>query len=390
LFDMTGKARTSNFLKCIFAILATFFISLLGATSSRAQVSGQCMASSGSWVSTPLSYEQNGSFEVTFDAVPSQTVMDAVTGLTDNPNPSTYTDLAAAVRFNNLGFIDARNGGEFDAVNAVAYAPRVTYHFIMDVNVPQHSYNLSVQVNGTTTQIANGFSFRTEQAYTTALGTMGELAFQGMLAVCNIQFGSAPVTGTPGLTADSSSLQFGSVKVSSTGTQTVTLTNNGSASVTIENIFVSGAGFDCQGSVAGTTLAPSQSVGVRAWFTPAASGTFSGILTITSNAANSPAITIALSGTGGGTSSNSQPASSSSSHTVTLSWNPSSGAVGYNLYVSSTSGGPYTIVNSGLIGGTSYTDSSASSGQTLYFVATAVNAANQESGYSAETSAVVP
>jgi hypothetical protein len=385
---MTGKARTSNFLKCIFSIFTAFLICLLGAASSRAQVSGQCMASSGSWVSTALSAQQNGSFEVTFDAIPSQTVMDAVTGLTDNSNPSAYTDLAAAVRFNVLGFIDARNGGEFDAVNAVRYTPRVTYHFIMDVSVPQHTYNLSVQVNGTTTPIANGFSFRTEQAYTTALSTMGELAFQGMLAVCNIQFGSAPVTGTPGLSANTTSLQFGAVKVSATGSQTVTLTNSGSASVTIDNISVSGAGFDCQGSVAGTTLSPNQSVGVRTWFTPAVSGTSTGTLTITSNASNSPSITVALSGSGGSTTTNTQPASTS--HSVTLTWNPSSGAVGYNLYVSQNSGGPYTLVNGGLISGTSYTDTSASSGQTLYFVATAVNSANQESGYSAETSAVMP
>ncbi len=385
---MTGKARTSNFLKCILAIFATFFISLLASTSSRAQVSGQCMASSGSWVSTPLSAQQNGSFEVTFDVVPSQSVMDAVTGLTDNSNPSAYTDLAASVRFNNTGFIDARNGGEFDAVNAVPYSPRVTYHFIMDVNVPQHVYNLSVQVNGVTTRIANGFSFRSEQAYTTALSTMGELAFEGMLAVCNVQLASAPATGTASLSASTTNLQFGNVRLPSTGSQTVTLTNNGSASVTIENISVSGAGFDCQGSVAGTTLTAGQSVGVRAWFTPAVSGVSTGTLTVTSNAANAPAITVALSGTGTTTASNSQPASTS--HSVTLSWNPSSGAVGYNLYASQTAGGPYTLVNSGLINGTSYTDSSTPSGTTLYFVATAVNSANQESGYSTEASAIVP
>jgi hypothetical protein len=386
---MIVLARTNNFLKCSCTILTIILVLLLGVTApSRAQISGQCMASSGSWVNTLLAAQQNGHFQVTFDAIPSQTVMDAVTGLTDNSDPSAYTDLAAAVRFNNQGFIDARNGGEFDAVNAVQYTQSVTYHFTMDVNVPQHHYNLSVQVNGATTQIANGFSFRNEQANATALSTMGELSFEGMLAVCNIQLGSAPATGTPNLSANTSSLQFGSVLVSSTSSKTVTLTNNGSASVTLDNVAVSGAGFDAAGSVAGTPLAPNQSVAVRTWFTPAASGSSTGSLNIRSNAANASTITVALSGTGTTATGNSQPPSTS--HSVALTWNPSSGALGYNLYVSEVSGGPYTIVNSGLVSGSGYIDSNAPSGQTLYFVATSVNAANQESAYSAETSAVIP
>lgn len=389
---MIVLARTNNFLKCSCTTLAIILVLFFGAAApSRAQVTGQCMASSGSWVNTQLAAQQNGHFQITFDAIPSQTVMDAVTGLTDNSDPSAYTDLAAAVRFNNLGFIDARNGGEFDAVNAVQYTPSVTYHFIMDVNIPQHQYNLSVQVGGATTQIANGFSFRNEQADVTALSTMGELSFEGMLAVCNIQLGIAPATGTPNLSADTSSVQFGSVLVSSTGSKTVTLTNTGSAAVTLDNVAVSGAGFDAQGSVAGTTLAPSQSVSVRTWFTPAATGSSTGSLNIRSNAANASTIAIALSGTGTSPgSAPSTPSSGGASHTVTLTWNSSVGAIGYNLYVSETSGGPYTPVNAGLISGTSYIDASAPSGQTLYFVATSINAANQESAYSAETSATIP
>jgi hypothetical protein len=385
---MIAAARTSHFSKCCAAMIALLFSLLAAPSPSWAQISGQCMASSGSWVNTPLTQAQTGSFRVTFDAVPSQSVMDAVTGLTDNSNPSAYTDLAAAVRFNNQGYIDARNGGEFDAVNAVWYSPSAIYHFTMDVNVTTHHYDLSVQVNGATTQIAKGFSFRNEQAYATALSTMGELSFEGMLAVCNIQLGSAPATGTPLLSADVSSLQFGSVRLSSTSSKYVTLTNNGSASVTLDNVFVSGAGFDAAGSVAGSTLAPNQSLSVRTWFTPAASGSSTGTLTLTSVANSSPTITVALSGTGASATGSSQP--SGTSHSVTLSWNSSSSAVGYNLYVSEISGGPYLVVNSGLITGTSFTSSNAPSGQTLYFVATSVNAANQESAYSAETAAVIP
>ena len=75
---------------------------------------------------------------------------------------------------------------------------------------------------------------------------------------------------------------------------------------------------------------------MRATFTPFTTGNLTGSLTITSNAKNSP-ITIALSGTG----------VASSAHSVALSWNSSSSAVaGYNVYVSSSSRGPYSLLNS--------------------------------------------
>jgi hypothetical protein len=78
-------------------------------------------------------------------------------------------------------------------------------------------------------------------------------------------------------------------------------------------------------------------------------------------------------------------------HSVALTWtaSTSSGVTGYNAYRSSTSGGPYSKINSALISGTSYTDSSVTAGQTYYYVATAV-ANGVESGYSSETSATVP
>src|SRR6516162_4957809 len=76
---------------------------------------------------------------------------------------------------------------------------------------------------------------------------------------------------------------------------------------------------------------------------------------------------------------------------VDLSWNASSSAVtGYNAYRSMTSGGPYTLLNSGLIPGTTYTDLGVQHGYTYYYVTTSVNSTGQESPYSNEASAPVP
>jgi fibronectin type 3 domain-containing protein len=77
-------------------------------------------------------------------------------------------------------------------------------------------------------------------------------------------------------------------------------------------------------------------------------------------------------------------------HTVDLSWTASADAVGYNIYRGTVSDGPYTMINSSLDSTTAYADSTVVSGQTYYYVVTAVDSQSQESAYSNQTQAVVP
>jgi hypothetical protein len=79
-------------------------------------------------------------------------------------------------------------------------------------------------------------------------------------------------------------------------------------------------------------------------------------------------------------------------HSVTLNWTAStSGNIsGYKVYRATTSGGSYGAVTGSMVSGTSYVDSSVSSGQTYYYVTTAVDSSNTESGYSNEAAAAVP
>jgi len=60
---------------------------------------------------------------------------------------------------------------------------------------------------------------------------------------------------------------------------------------------------------------------------------------------------------------------------------------GYNVYRGTQSGGPYQMVNPMLVVGTVYSDSGLSSGQIYYYVITAVDTTDLESGYSEERSA---
>ena len=78
-------------------------------------------------------------------------------------------------------------------------------------------------------------------------------------------------------------------------------------------------------------------------------------------------------------------------YSVNLSWNPStSQVVGYNVYRSTQSGGPYTMINPVLDPNTAYTDSTVVDGQTYYYATTAVNSQGEESGYSNLSEAVIP
>ena len=76
-----------------------------------------------------------------------------------------------------------------------------------------------------------------------------------------------------------------------------------------------------------------------------------------------------------------------SSSQINLSWSASSGATGYNLWRSTSSGGPYTnLAAGGQVTSTAYTDSTVSNGTTYYYVVASVNPAG-EGALSAEVSA---
>src|SRR5258708_5425553 len=194
-----------------------------------------------------------------------------------------------------------------------------------------------------------------------------------------------PLTGTGissilQLSASPASLSFGSLTTGTSATQSVTISNAGNSSVSISQVSASGAGFSTSGIALPLSLAAGQSASFSVTFAPASTGNLPGSVTIVSNATNSP-LTVALSGTG----------AVLVSHTVNLNWTPSSSTYsGFNIYRGTTSGGPYTKVDSSVIPTTSYSDAGVTSGKTYYYVATEVNSTGMESGYSSEATATIP
>jgi hypothetical protein len=180
------------------------------------------------------------------------------------------------------------------------------------------------------------------------------------------------------LNSNSATVAFGNVTVSSNSVQNITLTNAGTANVTISQVSVAGAGFTASG-INGLILIPGQSAVITATFAPSANGSAAGSIAVISNASNSPSV-VSLTGTG----------IAAVTHTVVLSWvGGAAGITGYRAYSSTVSGGPYSSLTSNSFTSSNFTDSTVQSGQTYYYVVTAIGSQNQESAHSAEVVAVV-
>lgn len=84
-------------------------------------------------------------------------------------------------------------------------------------------------------------------------------------------------------------------------------------------------------------------------------------------------------------------AAQQASHSVNLSWQASTSSVaGYNVYRATTNGGPYSKINPGLVTSLHFADASVTSGNTYYYVSTAVDSSGSESSYSNQATAQIP
>jgi hypothetical protein len=183
----------------------------------------------------------------------------------------------------------------------------------------------------------------------------------------NVPLTGTGTTSTAGqLTINPSLVNFGDITVGTTGIQPITM-SAATASVTVSSDASSSSQFVLDGASFPFTIPAGQSVSFNVAFTPSGTGTVSGSLSFTSNAANSQTKE-SLTGIG-----------TAPVYSVNLNWNASSDVSGYNVYRSTNSTGGYSKINSTLDPSTAYTDSSVTSGTTYYYEATSVNSSGQES-----------
>ncbi len=141
-------------------------------------------------------------------------------------------------------------------------------------------------------------SFSVQFAPTATGGVSGNIAITSNGANPNLNIALSANGVTPGaLSANPTSLSFGTVQVGNNASLSETLTNTGGSPVVISQANVTGAGFSVTGLALPATVAPSQSVTFTVKFAPAAAGNISGNLAIVSDAAGSP-LNIGLSGVG--------------------------------------------------------------------------------------------
>ena len=124
--------------------------------------------------------------------------------------------------------------------------------------------------------------------------------------------------------------------VSTNGSESIILTNSGTASITISSASVSGSSFSIAGLSTPMTLSGGQSVSFSASFTPSSAGGANGSISIASDASSSP-ITVALSGTGTQSQTQTQPELSISPTTVSFG----------NVNVGSSASQNITLTNAG-------------------------------------------
>jgi hypothetical protein len=197
----------------------------------------------------------------------------------------------------------------------------------------------------------------------------------------SVSLSGTGIAATLTLNVSPASLSFGNVTTgTSSATQSVTITNTGNSNVTISQISTGGAGYSVTGGSTPVTLTPAQSLVLTVQFGPAVAGSVNGSISIVSNANGSPA-SVTLSGTG----------VAPVQHSASLAWNASTSTVsGYNVYRSTVSGSAYMKINSSVVSGLSYTDSTVLSGTTYFYVTTSVDSSGIESSYSNEVQAVIP
>ena|ERR1700730_7132461 len=156
----------------------------------------ECYVSSGTWQNDPFS-NQIAPFVAQFDMTPNTEYMDGVTGLSLN-DALRYQDLAAIVRFNVTGFMDAIDGDNYRADTVIAYSPGITYHYRLLVYPASHLYTIYVTVPGSAeTVLGSNFRFRRDQSTTSQLNYWSLFAEKPSHRVCGfgiVAFGSSDKT----------------------------------------------------------------------------------------------------------------------------------------------------------------------------------------------------
>jgi hypothetical protein len=158
-----------------------------------------------------------------------------------------------------------------------------------------------ITVNGVFPQTLNAGGIATFEVQFAPV-TTGNVS--GSVSIADTAPGSPTIMAVSGtgaqaaIAASPSSVGFGNISTGDTNSQPIQISNGGNATLTISQVTVAGGGNGFS-TILSTPLAiqPGKSASFNATFTPSTTGSFSGSISLASNAPNSP-LTINLTGTG--------------------------------------------------------------------------------------------
>ncbi len=178
---------------------------------------------------------QTATFTASFDATPSISPANDTLSFS-NGAQTAYTGLAATVRFNTTGTIDARNGGVYAAASNIPFSAGTSYHFRMVINVTARTYSAYVTpAGGAELTIASNYAFRSEQAGITNINNFnadvnatpgGSLTYTAPTIAGSSSSSSSVASSSSKSSSSSSSVSSSSSKSSSSTSVSGTTINN--------------------------------------------------------------------------------------------------------------------------------------------------------------------
>ena len=168
---------------------------------------------------------------------------------------------------------------------------------ISQVNVAGTGFTLNGSAPLVTLSAGQAASFSVTFTPTVAGNATGSASVVSTAANSPLSISLAGVGVQPQISVVPGSVSFGTVTVGQTNSQTITLSNPGTANLTVTQSAGPGTGFGLTGLALPLTLAAGKSTAFTVSFTPTSGTNSSSSLTLISNAPNSPT-TIPLSGTG--------------------------------------------------------------------------------------------
>ncbi len=238
---------------------------------------------------------------------------------------------------------------------------------------------LTLAANGTTT-----FNVTYLPTSTGTFAGILTLSVSGSASALTIPLVGSAVAATRFLSATPTTVNFGKVAVGGFTTANVMLVNTGNSSITVKGSSSTNSVFSDTGASAGTGIAPGQAAVLSIQFSPKSTATSTGSITVTSNAGNASSLSVPVTGTG--------VTQTSGNYVVQLDWgaSPTSSVVGYNVYRSTVSGGPYTKIVSSPVTGTTYSDQTVENSIEYFYVVKSVTGSGAESAPSNQSTAFIP